>query len=128
MTRTWPSWSTITLSGLKSRWTSRAACAAARPRPGRDEDVAGPRASERRAAFSQYATVWPSTNSIAMKTWSSKRADVVDHDDVRVREPRDRLRLAQQARLLLDVLGPARAATRSSLTAILRSSSGSYAA
>ena len=32
-------------------------------------------------------------------------ADVVDHDDVGVRQARDRLRLAQQARLLLDQLG-----------------------
>ena len=32
-------------------------------------------------------------------------AHVVDHDDVGVRKARDRLRLAQQARLLLDELG-----------------------
>jgi len=33
MTRTWPSRPTMTLSGLKSRWTSSLSCAACRPRP-----------------------------------------------------------------------------------------------
>ncbi len=33
MTRTWPSGVIMTLSGLKSRWTSSRACAAASPRP-----------------------------------------------------------------------------------------------
>ena len=39
VTRTRPSRSTSTFSGLKSRWTRPAACAAASPRPRRDEHV-----------------------------------------------------------------------------------------
>ena len=64
-TRTRPSLPTIALSGLKSRWTSPASCAAARPRPGlpiRVDDVA-PSAGlvdPRRAASS------PRTSSITM--------------------------------------------------------------
>ena len=55
---------------------------------------------------------------------AAERADVVHDDDVRVREPRHRLRLAQQARLRARRRRGADCARRS-LSATLRSSSGS---
>ena len=55
----------------------------------------------RGAACSQYDSVCPSTNSMATKTLLAEAAHVVDRDDVGVRQARHRLRLAQQARLLL---------------------------
>ena len=70
VTRARPSASMSTLSGLKSRWTSPAAWAAARPSPGCDEHrddlfpVVAP-------AASQAVRVSPSTSSIATYTSSS---------------------------------------------------------
>ena len=86
-----------TLSGLKSRWTNPAACAAARPRPAAMNTSRISR-HERGFSASQLLIVPPATNSIARNTWSSMHADVVNGDDVRVLEARDRLCLAQQAR------------------------------
>ncbi len=69
MTRTSPSRPTITLSGLKSRWTSPFSCAAASPRPAA-RNTRSTSGHERGCACSQNVTVFPSTNSIAMNTWS----------------------------------------------------------
>ena len=95
MTRTWPSRLTITLSGLKSRWTRPLSCAAASPRP---------------AAMNTFSDLAPGAR-LRLRPVSGgvpldelhrdedlvfERADVVDDDDVRVRQARDRLRLAQR--------------------------------
>ena len=63
VTRTRPSSPTSTLSGLKSRWTMPAACAAASPRPA----CTNTRRISRhgRGVSSQRASVAPSTSSIA---------------------------------------------------------------
>ena len=71
MTRTWPSRPTMTLSGLKSRWTSSLSWAAWSPRPAAMKTLMISR-HHRVCDWSHYLTVFPSTNSIAMKTWSSK--------------------------------------------------------
>ncbi len=70
MTRTWPSLLTMTLSGLKSRWTSSLSCAAASPRPAAMYTFSVS-CQVRVCDCVQKPAVWPSTNSIAMKTFSS---------------------------------------------------------
>ncbi len=66
-TRTRPSSPTITLDGLKSRWTSPARCAAASPSPAaRNAPITSAR--ERFFSFSHVASVGPSTNSVARNT------------------------------------------------------------
>ena len=100
ITRTLSSRPTITLSGLKSRWTSPASCAAARPRPAATKT----RSTSR---HSRGARVQPVADGVTVDELHRdehrlvERADVVDHDDVGVRELGDRLRLAQQARASL---------------------------
>ena len=88
------------------------------------EDLA---AACRGSAFSQLRSVWPSTNSMAMNTSIAEGADVVDRDHVGVRQPRQRLRLAQEpiARLRGRRRSIALAVRCSSLSATGRSSSGS---
>jgi hypothetical protein len=67
MTRTSRSRPTITLSGLKSRWTSPFSCAATNPRPAARK-TRSTSCQLRGCACNQYVTVFPSTNSIAMNT------------------------------------------------------------
>ena len=69
MTRTGPSLVTMTFSGLKSRCTSPAACAAARPLPAARYTSRICR-RVRAPACTHAPTVMPSTNSIARKTLS----------------------------------------------------------
>ena len=66
-TRARPSWPTSTLSGLKSRWTMSAWCAAASPAPAW-MNTSRISASDRGALASQRRSVAPRTNSIAMYT------------------------------------------------------------
>ena len=68
MTSTRPSVPMSTLSGLKSRWTSPAAWAAARPRPAFTN--ASTMSGQSRGALSQSRSVEPSMNSIATNTRS----------------------------------------------------------
>jgi hypothetical protein len=71
VTRGRPSAPTRMFSGLTSRWTSPAACAAARPRPAATKM---PRISRQsRGRRSQARRVSPSIRSIAMKSRSSRR-------------------------------------------------------
>ena len=65
MTRTEPSRPIMTFCGLKSRWTTPAACAAARPRPAAMKTSSTSR-QLRGCARSHASSVWPSMNSIAM--------------------------------------------------------------
>ena len=96
MTRTWRSRLTITLSVLKSRWTRPLSCAAASPRP----------ASMNTCRISCQAALLhlqPVRDGVPLHVLHRdedlvfERADVVRDDDVRVRQARDRLRLAQRA-------------------------------
>ena len=95
MTRTWPSRPTITLSGLKSRWTSPFSCAAVRPRPAAMK-------TRRISCQLRGCCSQPVGDGVPLDELHRdedlvvERADVVDDDDVRVRQPRDRLRLAQR--------------------------------
>ncbi len=96
MTRTLPSRPTITLSGLKSRWTRPASWAAARPRPGGHEDA-------QHLAPVALVGVQPVADGVTVDELHRdedrfvERSDVVDHHHVAVRQLGDRLRLAQQA-------------------------------
>ena len=73
-----------------------AACAAPSPRACRGEDRQDLRAVRASVLPARPPSVCPSTNSMATNTRSSNGARVVDHHHVRVRELRNRLRLAQQ--------------------------------
>ena len=95
MTRTRPSFPTSTLSGLKSRWTSPAACAAASPRP-----------ADWRTASRSRSEWPPSSHSLQRSAVDElhrkvhapvEDADVVNDDDVGVRQAGHRLRLSLQA-------------------------------
>ena len=95
-----PSSPTITLSGLKSRCTSPAACAAASPRPACD--VSSASTSRHGARRSRD----PAPQRLALDELHRDEdtrprcvADVVDRDDVRMGELRERPRLAEQSRL-----------------------------
>ena len=127
MTRTWRSRLTITLSVLKSRWTSPFSCAAASPRPASLNTCRISR-QVRGCTCSQYVTVFPSTYSIAMKTLSSN----VPTSYATTTFGCDRRAIACASRSVRcrpsDSETPLPGFTRSSLTATLRSSSGSYAA
>ena len=70
VTRTRPSVPTSTLSGLKSRWTKPAACAASRPSPASRSTDSTSR-HVRPGARIQSVRVPPSTSSIETKTSSS---------------------------------------------------------
>ena len=96
VTRARPSAPMSTLSGLKSRCTRPAACAAASPRPAPRNSVRISR--QLRVGRSHALSVPASTSSIAKKTRPPIDADVVHGDDVGVRQARHRLRLAQHAR------------------------------
>ena len=95
MTRTWPSAPIMTLSGLKSRWTSPRSCAAASPRPA---------AAKTSSTSGQLrgAGVHPVTERVAFDQLHgdehpiAERPHVVDHHHVRVRHAGDGLRLAQE--------------------------------
>ena len=67
MTRTRPSWPTMTLSGLKSRCTRPARCAAASPSPAA-RNTCTMAAAARGFALSHWRSVWPSMSSVAMNT------------------------------------------------------------
>ena len=66
-TRTRPSGPTIALLGLKSRWTTPAACAWARPRAA-CRYISSTSRQPRGAWARQRASVGPATNSIATNT------------------------------------------------------------
>ena len=81
---------------MKSRWTSPAACAAARPRPAATnalEDLARRAARDAHHVRERLAVDELHRDEHAI----ADGADVVDRDDVRVGELRDRLRLAAAA-------------------------------
>ena len=86
----------MTLSGLKSRCTTPAACAAASPRP----------AARNTSSTSRQAAAAPAARRerLALDELHGDEdviadgAGVVDRDDVGVRDARHGLRLAQQAR------------------------------
>ena len=127
MTRTWLSRPTMTLSGLKSRCTSPFSCAAASPRPAA-MNTFRMSCQLRAAACSQYVTVFPSTNSIAMNTCSwkvptSKTTTTFGCESRAIACASRSVRWRPSWRET-----PFPGFTRSSLTATLRSSSGSYAA
>ena len=99
-TRGRPSWPTSTLSGLKSRWMIPRACAAASPRPAATYIASASRQPRSFAAL-------PVGERLAGDELHRDEhlvavlADLVDRHDVRVRDLRHRLRLAQQARARL---------------------------
>ena len=85
-----------TLCGLKSRWTSPAACAAASPRPAA-RNAATISAGVRCAALSHSIERLALDELHRDEVAAAGRADLVHGDDVGMREPRHRARLAQQA-------------------------------
>ena len=95
MTRTWLSRPTMTLSGLKSRCTSPFSCAAASPRPAAMNTF-------RISCQLRVRRLQPVGDGVPVDELHRdehllvERADVEHDDDVRVRQPRDRLRLAQR--------------------------------
>ena len=97
MTRTAPSLPIITFCGLKSRWTTPAACAAARPRPAAT-NTSRICCQLRGSARSHWSIVSPVDELHRDEHAVAERARVVDGDDVRVREASDGARLAQQPR------------------------------
>ena len=109
VTQTRPSLPMRTLSGLKSRCTRPAACAAASPAPGRREDAQDllDRARARRLPRGQRRAV---DDLHGDEQAIVPGADVEDGDDVGMADARHRLRLAHQPRAQLDVeLGELRA-------------------
>jgi hypothetical protein len=70
LTATRPAWLMSTLSGLKSRWTRPARCAAASPRPAAKRTWSASRQVCGRSSHPR--SVPPSTNSIARNTCSPK--------------------------------------------------------
>ena len=107
MTRTWPDLVIITLSGLKSRWTRPAACAATSPRPAATVDVQHLAPATRVCASNPVAEGVPLDELHRDEHRFAEGADVEHHDDVRVRQARDGLRLAQQARAAVRVVAAA---------------------
>ena len=96
-TTTRPSRPMRTFSGLKSRWTIPAACAAASPRP--DSLRAASASLHGCPSRSHALQVLPVDELHRDEHAVSERADVVHREDVRVGEARHRLGLAQEARL-----------------------------
>ena len=98
VTRTRPSRPTSTFSGLKSRCTRPAACAAASPRPAArntSTNLAPARAGVAAAATGERVALDELHRD---EDALVQRARVVDGDDVGVRQARHRLGLAQQPR------------------------------
>jgi hypothetical protein len=102
MTRTRPSAPTIAFSGLKSRWMSPAAWAAASPRPAARKGPSTAR-QERGCARIQVAEGPAGDEFHGDVELAVVGVDVVDADDVGVGELGERLRLALQP--LAGVLG-----------------------
>jgi hypothetical protein len=124
ITRTRPSSSIITLSGLRSRWTRPAACAAATPRA---TSVNARTSSASGCARAQSRSVRPVTNSMAIHTCAPRiptswMATMFGWDS---RASAWASRCSRVAPVVPEV---ASASDRISLTATLRSRSGSYAA
>jgi len=123
ITITRPSLPTITLSGLKSRCTRPARCAAHSPRPARTK--MSTISCHVRSSASHSRSVPPSMNSIATNTWSSTVPTSCTVMTLAWVNRAIALASRSSRRRRIEVMS---SVADSSLSASLRSSSGSYAA